>query len=277
MKDSRSLQATASARRSARGEGSAPRVLIALASVAVLFFLLPLMGLILRAPWGEIWERLTSSGALTALRLSLVVSISALVLACVFGTPLAWVLARYEFPGRQFLRGIVLLPMVLPPVVAGVGLLTALGRRGIAGGLLEVLGITLPFSTAGAVVAAAFVAAPFFIVTLEAAFTSVDVRVENAAATLGASRWMILRTVTIPAVAPSLGAGATLCWARALGEFGATITFAGSLAGVTETGPIAVYSELQTGDFDGAILLSLVLLAISLSILTALRGRIMAR
>ncbi|MDQ3751791.1 MAG: ABC transporter permease [Actinomycetota bacterium] len=267
----------ASARRSARGEGFSPAAIMSLAAVAALFFLLPLLGLALRAPWAEAWNRIRQPEILDALRLSTVVSLSALGMALAFGAPLAWVLANVSFPGRRLLRGLILLPMVLPPVVAGVGLLIALGRRGILGGVLAQLGVSLPFTTPAAAVAAAFVGAPFLVVTLEAGFRSVDKGLEDAASTLGASRWMIFRTVTLPAVRPSLVAGATLCWARALGEFGATIIFAGNLRGVTQTGPLAVYEELQTGDPGGAILLSLVLLLISLTVLVALRGRVSVR
>jgi molybdate transport system permease protein len=267
----------ASDRRRARGEGAAGPVIGALALIAVAFFVLPLIGLAARAPWGEAWERVRQPETLTALRLSLVVSLAAVLICITLGAPLAWVLARSRLPGLRVLRGLVVLPMVLPPVVAGVGLLTALGRRGLAGDLLEAVGIALPFSTAAAAIAAAFVAAPFLVVTLEAGFRSVDRRLEHAAATLGASRVTIMRTVTLPAVAPSLAAGITLCWARALGEFGATIIFAGNLEGRTQTGPLAIYQELQTGDFEGAILLSLVLFALSLSALVAVRGRVSIR
>jgi molybdate transport system permease protein len=248
-----------------------------LAAVAVGFFALPLAGLVVRAPWREAWEQLARPEALSALRLSLLVSLSALALSLVLGAPLAWALARAGWPGRRVVRAIVVLPMVLPPVVAGVGLLTALGRRGLAGGVLRALGVSLPFTTAAAVVAAAFVAAPFLVVTLEAGFRAVDIRLENAAATLGASRLMIFRTVTLPATAPALVAGSTLCWARALGEFGATIVFAGNLAGTTQTAPLAIYQELQTGDFGGAVLLSLTLFSVSLTVLVALRARVAPR
>ena len=267
----------ASVRRRGAGEGIAPFAIVALAAVASAFFVVPLIGLVLRAPWSEAVARVGEDEVAAALRLSAIVSLAALGLALVFGAPLAWVLARKSFPGQRLLRGLVLLPMVLPPTVAGVGLLTALGRRGLLGGALERVGVSLPFTTAAAAVAAAFVASPFLIVTLEAAFRSVDTRVEGAAATLGASRLTILRTVTLPAVAPSLAAGATLCWARALGEFGATIIFAGNLRGRTQTAPLAVYEELQTGDPGGAILLSLMLGAISLTVLLALRGRVSVR
>jgi molybdate transport system permease protein len=259
------------------GEGLTPFLLAALAAVAVGFFALPLAGLAVRAPWHEAWDQLTRPEALMALRLSLVVSLCALALSLVLGAPLAWALARPGWPGRRVVRAIVVLPMVLPPVVAGVGLLTALGRRGLAGGVLQAVGISLPFTTAAAVVAAAFVAAPFLVVTLEAGFRAVDTRLEDAAATLGASRLMIFRTVTLPATAPALVAGSILCWARALGEFGATIVFAGNLAGTTQTAPLAIYQELQTGDFGGAVLLSLMLFSVSLTVLVALRTRVVAR
>jgi molybdate transport system permease protein len=266
-----------SAVRKTRGEGPAPSIMAVVAAAGCVFFALPLVGLALRAPWAEATSRIADPYLVRALRLSLVVSASALAMSLLLGVPLAWVLARTRFPGRRILRGVVVLPMVLPPVVAGVGLLTALGRRGILGGLLAPLGISLPFTTAAAVVAAAFVSSPFLIVALEAAFRSVDVRLENAAATLGASRWTIFRTVTLPAIKPALAAGSTLCWARALGEFGATIVFAGNLAGRTQTSPLAIYQELQTGDFDGAILLSLLLFAVSLAVLVGLRARVSVR
>ncbi|MFN2489521.1 MAG: ABC transporter permease [Actinomycetota bacterium] len=267
----------ASARRSPRGPGPAPVVIGVLAALAAAFFVLPLVGLALRAPWSDAWVRLTEPEILDSLRLSLVVSVAALMLALLLGAPLAWVLARTTFPGRRLLRGLVLLPMVLPPVVAGVGLLSALGRRGLLGSLLEGLGVSLPFTTAAAAIAAAFVGAPFLVVTLEAGLRVAGTRLEDAAATLGASRFTIMRTVTLPAVAPSLAAGATLCWARALGEFGATIVFAGNLRGTTQTGPLAVYEELQTGDVAGAVLLSLLLLVASLGVLIALRERLSLR
>ena len=266
-----------SALRKSRKEGLALPTIAVVAAVSVAFFVLPLIGLAARAPWSDAWEALGSRTTLNALRLSLVVSITALVITVLFGTPLAYVLARADFPGRRLVRGLVILPMVLPPVVAGVGLLTALGRRGILGSFLLDLGVSLPFTTAAAALAAAFVAAPFYVVTLEAGFRSVDERLENAAATLGASRATILRTITLPAVMPSIAAGATLCWARALGEFGATILFAGNLEGRTQTAPLAIYQDIQRGDFGGAILLSLVLFTISLTVLVALRGRVSVR
>ena len=192
----------ASARRRSGGEGGAAPVLAGIAAVAALFFVLPLAGLTLRAPWAEFTRRF-GAAELEALRLSLVVSLGALGLSVALGAPLAWVLARGSWPGRRIVQTVVVLPMVLPPVVAGVGLLLALGRRGLLGGLLARAGVSLPFTTPAAVVAASFVSAPFLIVTLEAAFRSVDVRLENAAASLGANRFTILRTVTLPTVAPA--------------------------------------------------------------------------
>ncbi len=208
-----------------------------------------------------------------ALWLSLVSSTLSLGLSVVLGVPLAWLLARGRFRGRRLLRAFCVLPMVLPPVVGGVGLLLAFGRRGLVGGpLAELTGVTIPFSTTALVLAATFVAMPFLIVTVEAGFRSVDHRLEDAAATLGASRWTVLRRVTLPLLRPSLLAGAALAWARALGEFGATITFAGNLPGRTQSVPLAVYLELER-DRDAAVLLSLVLLVISVAVLVLLRDR----
>lgn len=260
-------------RRRPAGEGRWHYLLLPLAGAGLLLFVLPLIGLLSRAPIAELGPLLTSPAVLDALRLSLVVSLAAVILSVLLGLPLAWWLARYEFPGRRLVRALVALPMVLPPVVAGVALLTALGRRGLLGGLLDALGVELAFTTAGAILAATFVAAPFFVVTCEAALEGVDSRLEDAAATLGASRMRILWTVTLPACRPALLAGLALCWARALGEFGATITFAGNFQGRTQTMPLAVYEALQT-DHDGAVLLSLILLGVSLAVLVGLRGRL---
>jgi molybdate transport system permease protein len=243
------------------------------AALAVAFLAVPLLGLLGRTPWSSIGSELASPRVLQALRLSLVCSLGAVAVSVVLGLPLAYLLARVEFPGRNLVRALTTLPMVLPPVVGGVALLLAFGRRGLAGQWLDRLfGITLPFTTAGAVLAEAFVAMPFLVITCEAGLRAMDRRYEDAAATLGAGRWLTFRRVTLPLLAPSLGAGMALCWARALGEFGATITFAGNLPGVTQTMPLAVYLALET-DLDAAIALSLVLLAISLAVLVALRDR----
>jgi len=211
-----------------------------------------------------------------ALWLSLRVSLLATFLSLLLGVPLAWLLARWDFPGRSFVRGIALLPLVLPPVVGGVALLLVLGRLGLVGGLLEDLfGLRFFGTTAGVVVAESFVALPFLVLTVEAGLRALDIRYEDAAATLGAGSWTVFRRITLPAVLPALGAGAVLAWARALGEFGATITFAGNLPGRTQTIPLAVYVELQRG-LDGAIVLSLVLVAISLTVIVALRDRLVS-
>jgi molybdate transport system permease protein len=249
-----------------------PVAFIVLASVGAAFVALPLVGLLVRAPWSEAAGILTSREALDALRVSLVVSLLATAIAFALGFPLAWLLARVEFPGRSVVRAIVVLPLVLPPVVAGVGLLTALGRRGIAGGALEAMGVSLPFTTAAAVIAAAFVSFPLLVLSVEAGIRSLDPRLERAALAMGASPRYVLRRVTLPLVLPQLAAGLVLAWARALGEFGATITFAGNLRGVTQTLPLAVFEEGQT-DPGAAVVVSLVLVALSLGVLIALRGR----
>jgi molybdate transport system permease protein len=252
--------------------GAIPVPVAALALVGAAFFVLPLAGLIARAPWTSASTLLATPEARTALALSGVVSLLATGLALALGVPLAWIYARVAFPGRDLARALTTLPMILPPVVGGVALLFAFGRRGVFGPALEAIGIRLPFTTAGAVVAATFVAMPFLVLTVEAGLRSMDRRYEEAARTLGASRWTVLRRVSLPLVAPSIFAGAVLCWARALGEFGATITFAGNLPGTTQTLPLAVYLALETNP-DVAVMLSLLMLAISLAILVALRDR----
>ena len=244
-----------------------------LAAVGAAFFVIPLIGLVLRTPWGAAWDELRSPEVLAALRLSLLASFSATAIALVLGVPLAWAFARLTFPGRAVLRAVTVLPMVLPPVVGGVALLLAFGRRGLLGGwLATTFGIHLPFTTAGAIIAETFVAMPFLVITVEAGLRSMDTRFEDAARTLGASRWTVLWRVTLPLIRPSLVAGAVLCWARALGEFGATITFAGNFPGRTQTMPLAVYLALEANP-DAAIVLSLVLLAVSLAVLIGLRDR----
>jgi molybdate transport system permease protein len=251
-----------------------PLVAVLLALVAVAFFVLPLIGLLQRAPWSDVWDDLQTPAARDAMRLSLECSLWATGLSLVFGVPLAYVLARARFPGRALVRALVVLPMVLPPVVGGVALLYAFSvNNGIVGGWLhDTFGVQLTFSTAGAVLAETFVAMPFLVITVEAGLRSMDRRYEDAAATLGANRWTVFRRVTLPLIGPSLFAGAALAWARALGEFGATITFAGNIQGRTQTMPLAVYLLLETQQ-GTAIVLSLVLLAVSVVVLVALRDR----
>jgi molybdate transport system permease protein len=242
------------------------------AAIAVAFLLLPLAGLLYRAPWGGLWPLLTDPSVREALRLSLFSSLLATAVSVTFGVPLAWVLARLRFPGRRVLRALVLLPLVLPPVVGGVGLLYALGNSGLLGHALNAVGVSLPFTTAGVVVAETFVAMPFLVVTVEGALAAADQRYDEAAATLGASGWTTFRRITLPLIAPSVAAGAVLTFARALGEFGATITFAGNTPGQTRTMPLAVYIALESNP-PAAVALSLVLLVVSVGILLALRER----
>ena len=261
----------AGGRRAARR--TTPWPLAVPAAVAVGFLLLPLVGLLVRAPWSGLTRILSDANILTSLRLSLECATAATALSVLFGVPLAWVLARVQTRGISLLRALVTLPLVLPPVVGGVALLLALGRHGVVGQRLDQwFGVTLPFTTAGVVVAETFVAMPFLIITVEGAFRAADRGLEEAAMTLGASRLTVFRRVTLPLVAPSLAAGTVLCWARALGEFGATITFAGNLPGVTQTMPLQVYVALES-DPEAAIALSLVLLAVSVVVLAGLRDR----
>ena len=250
-----------------------PGVLVAPAVLALAFLLLPLAALLVRTPWRSLPAQLLSPEVGQALRLSLVCASLATVICLVLGVPLAWLLARAAFPGRRLLRALVTVPLVLPPVVGGVSLLLLLGRRGLLGQHLDAwFGITVPFTTAAVVLAEAFVALPFLVIAVEGALRGADRRFEDAAATLGASRFHIFRRVTLPLIAPGITAGAVLCFARALGEFGATITFAGNFPGVTRTMPIAVYLALETNP-EAAIVLSLVLLAVSVLVLASLRDR----
>jgi molybdate transport system permease protein len=243
------------------------------AAVGAAFLLLPLVALLVRAPWSGLSRILSDDATVTALKLSLESATAATGASVLLGVPLAWALARMRSRATAALRALVTLPLVLPPVVGGVALLLALGRRGIVGHYLDAwFGVTLPFTTAGVVVAETFVAMPFLVITVEGAFRAADRGLEDAAATLGASRLLVFRRVTLPLTAPSLVAGAVLSWARALGEFGATITFAGNFPGQTQTMPLKVYLALET-DPDAAIALSLVLLAVSVLVLAGLRDR----
>jgi len=264
---------TRQAARAVQARGALPWPLGIPALLAALFLLVPLGGLLVRAPWRGLPGILANSEVLDALRLSLVCASAATAVSLVFGVPLAWVLARSQVRGISVLRALVTLPLVLPPVVGGVALLLAFGRQGILGRPLdELTGITLPFTTLGVIIAETFVAMPFLVITVEGAFRASDRGFEEAAATLGASRLTVFRTVTLPLIGPSLLAGAVLCWARALGEFGATITFAGNFPGRTQTMPLAVYLALES-DPDAAVALSLVLLVVCVAVLAGLRGR----
>lgn len=259
--------------RPSRPRQRVPAALLVPAGIGLLFLVLPLAGLLARAPWTTLPRRLAQPGVLTALRLSLETATLATLLCVALGVPLAWLLARVGFPGRRLVRALVTVPLVLPPVVGGVALLLVFGRRGLLGSWLDAtLGVTLPFSTAGVVLAEAFVAMPFLVIAVEGALRGADPRYEEAAATLGAGRWTTFTRVTLPLVTPGVAAGAVLCWARALGEFGATITFAGNYPGRTQTMPLAVYLALET-DLQAAIVLSLILLTVSVAILAGLRNR----
>jgi len=253
------------------------RLLVAGAAAGLLVLLaLPLAALVLRVPPGALWQRVREPLVLDALRLSLVTSAGSTALVVALGLPLAYLLATRRFPGKRAVELLVDLPLVLPPTVAGVALLAAFGRAGLAGGVLHGLGVTLPFTTLGVVVAQAFVAAPFFVGAARTGLAEVDRRYLDVAATLRSTPARTFVRVMLPLALPSLLAGAAMSWARALGEFGATITFAGNLPGVTQTMPLAVYLALQT-DLEAAVTLAVLLLAVSLVVLFLVRARRPAR
>ena len=250
-----------------------PQSILVVATLGIAFLALPVVGLLPRAPWSSLDDLLGRRAVLDALRVSLTVSAVAAAIVVVLGTPLAWILARVDIPLRRLVRALVVLPMVLPPVVGGTALLFALGRRGLVGQWLERwFDLTLPFTMAGAVVAATFVALPFYVVTVEGALRPTADDLEQMAGTLGASPLTVLRRITLPRLLPAMGAGLALAWARARGEFGATITFAGNLPGHTRTLPLATFQALES-DPEAALALSLVLLAVSLTVLVPTRDR----
>jgi molybdate transport system permease protein len=247
--------------------------LLAPAWIAVVLLTLPLAALLVRADWAGIPAHLSAPEVWPAIRLSLLTTTSTLVLCCVLGTPLAWLLARSTHRLTSWLRALVTVPLVLPPVVGGVALLMAYGREGVVGRpLLSALGVTLPFTPVAVVLAEVFVALPFYVIAVEGAMRGLDPRYDGIAATLGASPWRTFRTVVVPMVAPGIASGAALAWARALGEFGATITFAGNFPGRTQTAPLAIYVALEQ-DPQAAVALSLVMLLVSVVVLGTLRGR----
>jgi molybdate transport system permease protein len=260
-----------------RDRAPVPLPLLLPAAIGTAFLVLPVVGLLVRTPWATLGSRLAAPGIGEALRLSLISATIATAVSMLLGVPLAWVLARSRIRGRSVLRALVTVPLVLPPVVGGVALFLVLGRQGIVGSWLNgAFGITIPFTTTAVVIAETFVAMPFLVISVEGALRAADARFEDVAATLGASRWTTFRRVTLPLVAPGIAAGAVLCWARALGEFGATITFAGNFPGTTQTMPLAVYLALQD-EPEAAIVLSLVLLVVSLATLLLLRDRWLGR
>ncbi|HSE72727.1 MAG TPA: ABC transporter permease [Nocardioidaceae bacterium] len=252
--------------------GRPPALLLLPAVLAVAVLLVPMLALVTRAPLADLPAKLTEPAVLDALWLSLWTATLAMVLCLLLGLPLAWALARLDFPGRTVVRTAVTVPLVLPPVVAGVALLSAFGRTGIVGAPLRDLGITIPFTSTAVVIAHTFVALPFFVLSVEGALRAADPEYDEVAAVLGARRGTIFWRVTVPLALPGIGAGLVLGWARSLGEFGATITFAGNYPGTTQTMPLLVYESLQA-DPEAAVALSLLLLTVSVLVLVLLRER----
>ena len=242
------------------------------AAVALLLLVVPLVALLLGADWARIPSDLATPTVLPALRLSLTTTSITAVLCLLLGTPLAWFLARSDHPGTSWARALLTVPLVLPPVVGGVALLMTWGRNGLIGEHLAPFGIQIPFTTVAVVLAETFVAMPYYVLAVEASMRGLDPRLESVARTLGAGDLRYLRTVGIPLVLPGIASGLALAWARALGEFGATITFAGNFPGRTQTLPLLVYVELER-DPQVAISISIMLLAVSVLVLGVLRGR----
>ncbi|MCC2659919.1 MAG: molybdenum transporter permease subunit [Arthrobacter sp.] len=254
-------------RRSAGDYAGIPFWIYPIAAAGALLVMLPLAAMAARVNWANFVPLVTSQSSLDALGLSLRTSAVSTLLCIVLGVPLALVLARGSFPGQRLLRSFVLLPLVLPPVVGGIALLYTFGRQGLLGRSLEVLGIQIAFSTAAVVIAQTFVALPFLVVSLEGTLRTTGSRYEAVAATLGAKPATVLRRVTLPLVLPGLASGAVLSFARSLGEFGATLTFAGSLQGITRTLPLEIYLQRET-DADSAVALSLVLVAVAVTVVS---------
>ncbi|HEY4004774.1 MAG TPA: ABC transporter permease [Pseudonocardia sp.] len=244
------------------------------AGLAFALIALPIVGMVVRANLSQLPRLVTSDSALAALRLSLQTAVLSTLLSLLLGGPLAAVLARSRSVAARLARPVVLLPLVLPPVVGGLALLYTLGRTGPAGRLLDLwFGVTVPFTTAAVVLAQTFVSMPFLVVSLEGALRTAGERYEIVAATLGATPFTAFRRVTVPLVLPGLGSGLVLAFARALGEFGATVSFAGSLQGTTQTLPLLVYQEREI-DTDGAIALSLVLVLVAVIVIAVARPRV---
>jgi len=254
-------------RSSSESYSGVPRWVLAVAAIGAAFVLLPLVAMVLRVNWAEFFPLISSESSVAALLLSLRTSLAATALCVVFGVPMALVLARTDFWGQKVLRSLVLLPLVLPPVVGGIALLYTFGRRGLLGQTFELLGIEIAFSTTAVVIAQTFVALPFLVLSLEGALRTVGSRYEAVGATLGASPTTVLRRITLPLVLPAVLSGAVLSFARALGEFGATLTFAGSLQGTTRTLPLEIYLQRET-DPDTAVALSLVLVVVAIVIVS---------
>lgn len=243
-----------------------PGVAVAMALVAAAFFVMPFIALLVDITWSELPELLTSRSALDALWLSLRTAVAATLICIALGIPLSLVLARTEFPGRTLTRSIVLVPLVIPPVVAGIILTEAFGRRGLLGEQLSAFGLDISFTTAAVVMAQTFVSLPFMVTSLESHLGSSGQHYERTAQSLGASKWRTFTTITLPLLRPGLISGTVLTFARALGEFGATITFAGSLQGTTRTMPLEIYLARET-DPDAAVALSLVLILVAVAVI----------
>jgi molybdate transport system permease protein len=243
---------------------------VAALAVALCFLTLPVVAIFVNVSPSRLVSSLDDPGALEALRLSLETTAVALVIIVVVGTPAAWVLATRSFRGRAALVTLIELPLVLPPAVAGIALLAALGPAGLLGPTLDGLGIELVFATAGVVVALVFVASPFYMRQAQAAFAALDPALLDASRTLGASDARTFARVAVPGALPGLVTGAALAWGRALGEFGATLVFAGSLRGVTQTAPLAIFERFGT-DFPAALALSAVLVAVSAALLLGVK------
>jgi molybdate transport system permease protein len=253
--------------------GRPPLVLVLPAALAAVLLVVPLVTLVADTPWADLPDQLADPRVRDALWLTTATSLATVVACLALGTPLAWLLARVDFRGRALLRAVLAVPLVLPPVVAGVALVTALGRNGLIGSVLrDATGLTIPYTTGAVVIAHTFVSMPFYVLALEGALRASGEKYDVVAATLGADRWTTFRRVTLPLAVPGLLAGSVLAWARSLGEFGATITFAGNYPGTTQTMPTLIYSALQS-DPEVARTLSMILLVLSIAILAALRNR----
>lgn len=256
-----------------RNDRRTSKGLVLVAGFAAVFIVVPLVSVVWRTPFSDFWSIVSSTSSWQALRISLLTSLAAAVISSAMGVPLAWWLARSGSRAVSVVRTLSIAPMVLPPVVGGIALLTAFGRRGLVGeSLFEWFGISLPFTVTAVVMAQVFVSMPFLVVSVEAAFRQAGTDIEDAARTLGASPSRVFWLIALPAARPALAAGAVLAWARSLGEFGATITFAGSLPGRTQTLPMAVY-EFAAVDYRQSLVLSLVLIVVSVAVLTSLRER----
>ncbi|MGV6814626.1 MAG: ABC transporter permease [Phycisphaerales bacterium] len=246
-------------------------IMLTLAGIGLLFIAVPVGSLLVEMPWSRFGEILSNPDLWVAMRISLVVSLSAVVLSLIFGFPIAWIMCRYRSPMIRIVRVIVLMPMVLPPIVGGVALLTAFGINSPIGRVLDHFGIHLPFTTFGAILAATFVSCPFMILTLESGIRKLPKPLEEAALALGSSQWRVFWAVSLPGLMPAIIGGASLTWARALGEFGATIAFAGNRPGYTQTLPLAIYEALQS-DMDRAMMIAVLLILITSALMIFVRN-----